>query len=141
MVCGAGARLMNTSKNRREIINRRVLSGTVAALTEQISDPVRRRAVLVSLLKDSLQTGREAIQRTFQAEAKGPEAGAANSYLFDQLITIIFEYVDRRIFPAVNPTVADRLALIAVGGYGRGEMAPFSDVDLSFLHPFVIQSN
>lgn len=127
---------MNINKNRREIINRRTLSGRVTALTEQISDPVRRRAVLASLLKDSLQTGREAIKRAFQAGAKGPEVGAANSYLFDQLITIIFEYVDRRVFPAVNPTAADRLALIAVGGYGRGEMAPFSDVDLSFLHPW-----
>ena len=64
---------MNINKNRREIINRRTLSGRVTALTEQISDPGRRRAVLVSLLKDSLQIGREAIQRTFQAEAKGPK--------------------------------------------------------------------
>ncbi|HIB17654.1 MAG TPA: hypothetical protein EYO23_00085, partial [Alphaproteobacteria bacterium] len=78
---------MNINKNRREIINRRTLSGRVTALTEQISDPVRRRAVLASLLKDSLQTGREAIKRAFQAGAKGPEVGAANSYLFDQLIT------------------------------------------------------
>ena len=127
---------MKTNKNRREIINRRVLNGKIAALYEQISDPVQRRTALVALLKDNLQKGREVIEKNFMNGAPGPEVAAASSYLIDQVITVTFEYVDQRIFPSVNPTAADRLALIAVGGYGRGEMAPFSDVDVSFLHPW-----
>ena len=127
---------MKKSKNRRAIINRRALSGEVAALTQQISDPLERRVALVSLLKESLRAGREVIQGDFQAGAKGPEVAAFNSYLCDQIITVMFEYVDGSIFPAVNPTASDRLSLMAVGGYGRGEMAPFSDLDLSFLHPW-----
>ena len=37
-----------------------------------------------------------------------------------------------------NPTEGEKLSVIGVGGYGRGEMAPFSDVDLLFLTPYKI---
>src|SRR5260370_41199280 len=54
----------------------------------------------------------------------------------DQLIRVIFDFADGRIYPAANPSTAERLSVVATGGFGRGEMAPLSDIDLLFLRPY-----
>jgi [protein-PII] uridylyltransferase len=40
--------------------------------------------------------------------------------------------------PNPLPSQGERMAVMAVGGYGRGEMAPYSDVDLLFVTPWKI---
>jgi [protein-PII] uridylyltransferase len=121
---------------RRTIIDRRALAEEIAALTSE-GDMTARRAALVRVLKAALAKGRAEITRRMLEEgARGKALTAAHAYLIDQILRLLFDTVTERFYPRLNPTRSERLALLAVGGYGRAEMAPFSDVDILFLTPY-----
>ena len=54
----------------------------------------------------------------------------------DEIIRILFEFVVKHLYPSQNPSEAERMAIVATGGYGRGLLAPGSDIDLLFLLPY-----
>lgn len=120
--------------NRRAIVDRRLLAEQVAAIDgTEIADLRRQIGVL---LKAALEAGRAEIARRLLANpSRGIEAANAQAYLVDQLLRVLADVTTQRLYPLANPTTGERLLLIAVGGYGRGEMAPFSDVDIGFITP------
>ncbi len=118
---------------QREIIDRRALAEALAALAEDASP---ERQAVVALLRAALSRGRGEIQRRFEAGGKAGDCVAEQSFLIDQLIRTLFDFVSEHVYPLANPTEGEKLAIVAVGGYGRGEMAPYSDVDLLFLLPY-----
>ncbi|HYM71430.1 MAG TPA: [protein-PII] uridylyltransferase [Stellaceae bacterium] len=118
---------------QREIIDRRVLAEALAALA---IDSGADRAPIVALLRAALDRGRGEIRHRFEARGSAAHCAAEQCFLIDQLIRILFDFVSERIYPIANPTEGEKIAIVAVGGYGRGEMAPFSDVDLLFLLPY-----
>ena len=66
-----------------------------------------------------------------------PDAGIKASRevadLTDGVVRLAYETAVRHLHPRAAATESEQLSVIAVGGYGRGTMAPFSDVDLLFL--------
>jgi len=114
--------------HRREIIDRR-------AIAEQLGGADRKAAA--NLLKQALADGRAEIARRLEARPyAGTEAASAYAFLTDQIVRLAHDFVVHRLHPRGNATTSERLLLMAVGGYGRGEMAPYSDVDIAFVTPW-----
>jgi [protein-PII] uridylyltransferase len=127
---------MPTIPRQRDIIDRRALADELARVASGLSASAIDRSLLLPPMKAALQHGRDEIRRRFEADQNGVRAVAEHSFLIDQLIRALYDFVAETIYPLANPTAGEKMAVVAVGGYGRGEMAPFSDVDLLFLLPY-----
>ena len=121
---------------QRDIIDRRRLAEEFAAALADTPAAALDRGVLLPSLKAALTTGRGEIRRRFEAGGTATRAVREQCFLVDQLIRVLYDLVSERVYPLANPTAGEKLAIVAVGGYGRGEMAPFSDIDLLFLLPY-----
>jgi len=132
----AQARPAPALANKRRIIDRRALAGEIArAAPSAPGGRAATRADLLAILKRALGAGRDEIRRRFEDGETGAFVVAANSYLIDQILRVLFEFAITSVYPVANPTTGERLAVVATGGYGRGELAPHSDVDVLFLAP------
>ena len=87
-------------------------------------------------LRPWLLGGRTAIRARFEADNDAEAAIAAYCRLMDALVQGLLDHALARVFRLANPTEGERMAVVAVGGYGRAELAPYSDIDLLFLHPY-----
>ncbi|NCP19739.1 MAG: [protein-PII] uridylyltransferase [Erythrobacter sp.] len=115
--------------NQRAIIDRRKLAQKIGEVT---GEGAAAREAVLALLRTALDEGRAELSRRLLDD---PSAGHAHtgghSFLLDQLVRLIHDYAIDRLAPAGEDTIP--IAVLAVGGYGREEMAPHSDVDIAFL--------
>ncbi len=109
------------------------------AARDNAGDATALRAAVVAILKDAQNRGRDAIAAALALYPfTATTATHSYSWLNDCIILATFDIATRHLHPLPTPTESERMAVLAVGGCGRGEMAPQSDVDLLFLTPYKI---
>jgi len=127
---------MEKVANQRQIIDRRELSERIEAMIGETYH-ANKRPQIVQALKDAYAAGVAEIRGRLGATGLGSVVLAANAFLIDQLIRVIYD-VAKHAYPNANPSKGEALAIAAVGGYGRQEQAPQSDIDILFVTPYKV---
>ena len=121
--------------NQRALIERRKIASALADVVAELGAE-KARPKVVELLRNALHSGRAEIARRLDAKpSAGHDCAAAQAFLVDQLVRLIHDHVVENVYRASNRSTGEHIAILAVGGYGRGEMAPHSDVDIAFITP------
>lgn len=122
---------------RAQILDADALLARIRAELSPQIDPREARGIAVRHMLAAKTAATAALEAAFAAHPRHARPLVlAQSYLTDVLVTTALAVARDTLHPAPNPTAAERLTVLAVGGFGRAEMAPQSDVDLLFLTPW-----
>jgi len=94
------------------------------------------RAAVARRLKSALTEARSRAEELLLKDRHGRRCAARLSRTQDDIIRILFDFAAGALYPPQIRSQAERMAVIATGGYGRGLLAPGSDIDLLFVLPY-----
>ena len=126
----------------RDIIDRKALLAELEELVGWSGYTPKTQGRVLGIFKTAHSNGWTEVRRRFEEDgASSRDIARANTHLMDQLVRSLYDFALSSVYPLANPTTGEILSLTATGGYGRGELAPFSDIDLMFLLPYKLTAH
>src|ERR1700679_3749015 len=133
-------RMIDTQRSARvdvELIDAPAIVADLKALAKTHAGRERELRTAVALrLKAALTQARSRAEQLLLKDRHGRRCAERLCQLQDEIIRILFEFIGSEIYPTQAPSEAEHMAVVATGGYGRGLLAPGSDIDLLFLLPY-----
>ena len=109
----------------------------ISAALENVTEQEERRSAIGTALRPRMEAGRETIAAALLDNPQSARPVIRSyTYLAESLARAILSSVLTHVHPLASPTETERMALMFVGGSGRAEMAPHSDIDMLFLTPY-----
>jgi [protein-PII] uridylyltransferase len=129
--------IQHSARGAAELID----TAAIAAELDEMADAyagreAELRAAIAQRLKTALMRARADAEQLLLKDRHGRRCAERLCRMQDDIIRILFDFAGRKLYPSQVPSEAERMTVVATGGYGRGLLAPGSDIDLLFLLPY-----
>src|ERR1044072_6757439 len=128
--------MLSTADQPPALIDTDAIAAELAKLADDYAGRERElRTAVAHRLKSALAEGRHAAEQLLMQDRHGRACAERLCLMQDEIIRILHE-LTVRLYRSTTPSDSERMAVVATGGYGRGLLAPGSDIDLLFLLPY-----
>jgi [protein-PII] uridylyltransferase len=127
----------HTTKTAASVFDAKAIAADFAEIAEKHAGNEREmRNAVAKRLKEALAKGSERAEQLLLKDRHGRLCAERLCAMQDEAIRLLFDFARTHLYPSQNPSEAERMAVVATGGYGRGLQAPGSDIDLLFVLPY-----